>query len=74
MHGDLLEQIVVQLEIAQIDEFAAIAPRDVPRACQFVGNRCRFRHQLPAIRTAVYHYCFLVRHAQFQFTALETLS
>ena len=49
VHGDLLEQIVVQLEIAQIDEFATIAPRDIPRAFQFVGNGRRFRRQLPAI-------------------------
>jgi len=38
VHGDLLEQIVVQLEIAQIDEFATVAPRNIPRTFQFVGN------------------------------------
>jgi hypothetical protein len=49
VHRDLLEQIVVQLEVAQIDEFATITPRDIPRALEFVGNRRRFRHQFPAI-------------------------
>src|SRR5208282_3590199 len=58
----LLEQIVVQLEIGQVDEFATVAPRDIPRAFQFVGNRRRFRRQLPAIAAAD-RYCFLVCHA-----------
>ena len=62
MHGNLLEQIVVQLEIAEIDEFATVAPRDIPRVFQFIGNRCRFRHQFPAI-PAAYQCCFLIRHA-----------
>ena len=50
VHRDLLKQIVVQLEIAQIDKLAAVAPRDIARTFQFVGNRRRFRHQFPAIR------------------------
>ena len=33
---DLLEQIVVQLEVVQVDELAAIAPRDVLRLVQIV--------------------------------------
>jgi hypothetical protein len=35
---DLSKQIVVQLEVAQIDEFATVAPRDIARAFQFVGT------------------------------------
>jgi len=35
---NLLEQLVMQLEVGQVDEFAAIAPRDILRPLQ-VGNR-----------------------------------
>src|ERR1700691_4790079 len=50
---------MVQLEIAEVDEFTTIAARDIPRPFDFVGNCRRFWHQLPA----VYQCCFLVCHA-----------
>src|ERR1700691_924607 len=50
---------MVQLEIAEVDEFTTIAARDIPRPFDFVRNRRRFWHQLPA----VYQCCFLVCHA-----------
>ena len=42
MNRDGLEQIVVQLEVMQVDELAAIAPSDILRPFQFlgVGSRC----------------------------------
>ena len=69
VHGDLFEQIVVQLEIAQIDEFATVAPRNIPRAFQFVGNCRRFRHQLAAVYAA-YQYCLLIRHSHSSLQSL----
>jgi hypothetical protein len=36
--GNLLEQIMMQLEVVQIHELAAIAPRDVLRPGHFVRN------------------------------------
>ncbi len=63
--GNFFEQVVVQLEVAEIDELATIAARNVARALQFVGNRRRrFRHQLAAI----HHRCLFVRHCHVQFT------
>ena len=50
VHRDLLEQIVMQLEIAEIDELAAIAPRNIARALHLVGNRHRRFRQLRAIQ------------------------
>ena len=58
---NLLEQVMVELEVAQVDEFATVAARDIPRAFQFVGSRHRFRHQFPAI--PAHQHCFLIRHA-----------
>ncbi len=40
MDLDLLEEIVMELEIMQVDELAAIAPRDVLRLFQFLGLGC----------------------------------
>src|ERR1700681_3765463 len=71
MYRDFFEEIVVQLEVGQIDKVATIAPRDVPRAFEFVGNGRRFRHQLSAAPTAapaIDQYCFLIRHRHYQFT------
>ena len=38
---DLLEQIVMELESAEIDELAAVAPRDILRAFQIRDADCR---------------------------------
>ena len=37
MNWDLLEKIMVELEIMQIDELAAIAPRHILRLVQVIG-------------------------------------
>src|SRR5580692_3355347 len=44
VNGNGFEQIVVQLEVMQVDELAAITPRDILRPFQFLGvgaGRCR---------------------------------
>ena len=50
VYRNFFEQIVVQLEVAEIDKLATIAPRNVARAFQFIGD-CRryFRHQFSAV-------------------------
>jgi len=41
VHRDLLEKIVVQLEIVQVDELAAVAPRHILRLfCLLYTSRC----------------------------------
>src|ERR1700686_4965321 len=67
MYRDFSEEIMVQLEVGQIDKVATIAPRNVSRAFEFVGNGRRFRHQLSAAPT-IDQYCFLIRHRHYQFT------
>jgi hypothetical protein len=44
MHGDGLEKIVMQLEVVQVDELAAIAARDILRPLQFLAVGARYRH------------------------------
>ena len=48
--GDLLEQLVMQLEAGEVDEFAAIAPRHILRAFQ-VGDGIARRADRPAVPT-----------------------
>src|ERR1700674_585260 len=52
------EKIVVQLEIMQVDELAAVAPRDVLRLFQFLGVGAGRRAPVPA-----HEYCFVFGRA-----------
>src|SRR5690348_4334426 len=47
VYRDLLEQVVVELEIAQVNVLAAIAPRNIPRPRESVGRS--FGGDAPAV-------------------------
>src|SRR5712692_9332847 len=70
VHRDLLEQIVVQLEVAQIDELAAVPAGNVARPFQLIASgRRRLGRKPPAIRATVHHDCFLLSHSSYQCTS-----
>ena len=62
----------MQLEVAQVDEFATVAPCNIARPFEFIRNRCRFRHQFPAVRPRN-HCSLLIRHCHSSLQPLQHL-
>jgi hypothetical protein len=67
---NLLEQIMVQLEVAEIDEFAAVPAGYVACPFQFISSGRRgLGRKPPAIRATIHHDCFLFSHSCYQCTS-----
>ena len=64
MHRDLFEEIVMQLKVAKIDEFAAVPSGDIACPFQFIARRRRLGRKPSAVDAAIHYRCFLFGHAR----------
>src|SRR5581483_9006926 len=69
MRRDLCKQVVVQLEIMQVDEIAAISTRNVLRPFKLIGTVCC--SHLPV--SSAHKHRFLFRHAAHSEPAPDAL-